>query len=200
MRRLLRLFLPLLAVISMGATAQARTYNTVVIDPGHGGHDKGGQWGLVYEKHLTLDTSLRLENELKKRGFKTVMTRRSDYFVTLPDRVRITQRYSNAIFVAIHYNYTWKEDVSGLETFYTTPQSQALAANVHNSMMRKMRLINRGVKFSRFFVIRNNTCPAILVECGFVSNPGERNKMKSAWYRQNLAEGIAQGVQNFCGG
>lgn len=200
MRQLLRLLLPFLAVISMAASAQGRTYKTVVIDPGHGGHDKGGQWGQVYEKHLTLDTSLRLENELKKRGFKTVVTRRSDYFISLPERVRITSRYSNAIFVSIHYNYTWKEDVSGLETFYNTPQSQALASNVHTGMMRKMRLINRGVKFSRFYVIRNNTCPAILVECGFVSNSSERSKMKAAWYRQNLAEGIAQGVANFCGG
>jgi N-acetylmuramoyl-L-alanine amidase len=200
MRPLLRLLLPVLAAISLTVPALARTYNTVVIDPGHGGHDKGGQWGLVYEKHLTLDTSLRLENELKKRGFKTVVTRRSDYFITLPERVRITSRYSNAIFVAIHYNYTWKEDVSGLETYFTNPNSQALAENVHSSMMRKMHLINRGVKYARFFVIKNTTCPSILVECGFVSNPSERSKMKAAWYRQNLAEGIAQGVQNFCGG
>jgi len=200
MRKLLRPLLCLAALLMLAAPASARTYNTVVIDPGHGGHDKGGQWGLVYEKHLALDTSLRLENELKKRGFKTVMTRRSDYFVTLPDRVRIASRYSNAIFVAIHYNYTWSNDANGLETYFTSPQSQPLAQSVHSSMMRRMRLLDRGVKFARFFVIKNTTCPSILVECGFVSNSAEREKMKSAWYRQGLAEGIAQGVQNYCGG
>ena len=89
MRKLFRLFLPLLAVLFASAPAQARSFRTVVIDPGHGGHDKGGQWGLVYEKHLALDTSIRLENELKKRGFRTVLTRRSDYFISLPERVRI---------------------------------------------------------------------------------------------------------------
>jgi N-acetylmuramoyl-L-alanine amidase len=177
--------------------AQAKSFRTVVIDPGHGGHDKGGQWGLVYEKHLALDTSARLENELKRRGFRTVMTRRSDYFISLPERVRITKKYSNAIFVSIHYNYTWKQDVAGLETFYTSSQSHALASHVQNGMLRKVKTNNRGAKFARFYVIRNASCPAILVECGFVSNQRERERMKSAWWRQALAEGIADGIVNY---
>lgn len=197
MRHFLKLLLPLAGLLAAALPAQARYFRTVVIDPGHGGHDKGGQWGLVYEKHLALDTATRLENELKKRGFRTVMTRRSDYFISLPERVRIASRYSDAIFVSVHYNYTWKPDASGLETFYTTPQSQALAAYAHSGIMRKLRSVNRGVKTARFYVIRNTTCPAILVECGFVSNPGERNRMKTAGYRQALAEGIADGVANF---
>jgi N-acetylmuramoyl-L-alanine amidase len=177
--------------------AEARNFRTVVIDPGHGGHDKGGQWGLVYEKHLALDTSARLEKELKKRGFRTVMTRRSDYFISLPERVRITKKYSDAIFVSVHYNYTWKQGVSGIETFYTGSQSQPLASYVQSGMMSKVRTVNRGVKFARFYVIRHNTCPAILVECGFVSNSTERSRMKSAWWRQSLAEGIADGIARY---
>ncbi|MFC7339200.1 N-acetylmuramoyl-L-alanine amidase [Haloferula chungangensis] len=178
-------------------SAQARSFRTVVIDPGHGGHDKGGQWGLVYEKHLALDTSARLEKELKKRGIRTVMTRRSDYFISLPERVRITKQYSDAIFVSIHYNYTWKQHVTGLETFYTSSKSQPLAAYVQSGMMSKVRTVNRGVKFARFYVINHATCPAILVECGFVSNAGERARMKSAWWRQSLAEGIADGIVRY---
>jgi len=197
MRKLFRLLLPVLALCLASLPAQARAFRTVVIDPGHGGHDKGGQWGMVYEKHLALDTATRLENELKKRGFRTVMTRRSDYFISLPERVRIASRYSDAIFVSIHYNYTWKQQVSGLETFYHSGQSQALASYVHSGMMGKVRGVNRGVKFARFYVIRNTTCPSILVECGFVSNAGERARMKSAWFRQSLAEGIADGVVRF---
>lgn len=197
MRKLFRLLFPVFAVFLAIAPAQARFFRTVVIDPGHGGHDKGGQWGLVYEKHLALDTSVRLENELKKRGFRTVLTRRSDYFISLPERVRIASRYSDAIFVSVHYNYTWKQGVSGLETFYHSGQSHALAAFVHQGMMSKVRVVNRGVKFARYYVIRNTTCPSILVEGGFVSNAAERGRMKSAWFRQALAEGIANGIVRF---
>lgn len=197
MSRLRRLILPLLAILLTGVTAQAREFRTVVIDPGHGGHDKGGQWGLVYEKHLALDIATRLENEVKKRGFRTVMTRRSDYFISLPERVRIASRYSDAIFVSVHTNYTWKQDASGLETYFYSGQSQPLASYVHSGIMSKVRAINRGVKTARFYVIRNTTCPSILVECGFVSNPSERERMKQAWFRQALAEGIADGIARF---
>ncbi|WP_035611216.1 N-acetylmuramoyl-L-alanine amidase [Haloferula sp. BvORR071] len=197
MSRLRRFFLPLLAILLTGATAQARNFRTVVIDPGHGGHDKGGQWGLVYEKHLALDIATRVEAEVKKRGFRTVMTRRSDYFISLPERCRIASRYSDAIFVSIHTNYTWRQDASGLETYFFSPQSQALASYVHSGMTSKVRTVNRGVKTARFYVIRNTTCPAILCECGFVSNPSERERMKQAWFRQALAEGIADGIMRF---
>jgi N-acetylmuramoyl-L-alanine amidase len=197
MRKFFNLFLLAISLLASATSLQARSFRTVVIDPGHGGHDKGGQWGLVYEKHLALDTSIRLENELKKRGFRTVLTRRSDYFISLPERVRIASRYSDAIFVSVHYNYTWKQHVSGLETFYCTGQSRALASYVHAGMMSKVRVVNRGVKFARFYVIRNATCPSILVEGGFVSNANERSRMKSAWFRQALAEGIADGIVRF---
>ena len=117
MKTLLRLF-ALITLCGLNAVAQGANFRTVVIDPGHGGHDNGGQWGRVYEKHLALDTATRLEAILKRMGYQTVMTRRSDYFISLPQRVSMANRYSNAIFVSIHYNYTWKEHVSGLETFY----------------------------------------------------------------------------------
>lgn len=197
MSSLLRTVLPMVVGLLLTSLAQGRSFRTVVIDPGHGGHDKGGQWGLVYEKHLALDTSARLEAELKKRGFRTVMTRRSDYFISLPERVRITKKHSKAIFVSVHYNYTWKQHVSGLETFYHSSHSRALATHVQNGMLGKVKSVNRGAKFARYYVIRNNSCPAILVECGFVSNARERARMKSAWFRQSMAEGIADGIVRF---
>jgi N-acetylmuramoyl-L-alanine amidase len=196
------LFKPILLTLLIGicGVAQAARFSTVVIDPGHGGHDKGGQWGLVYEKHLALDTATRLEGYLKQRGVKTVMTRRSDYFVTLPGRVNIANRFRNAVLVSVHYNYTWKQDVSGLETYYYTGQSQRLAQCVHAGMLGRVRAINRGVKSARYYVIRNTTIPAILVECGFVSHAGERSRMKSAWYRDSLARGIADGILRYRSG
>ncbi len=81
MNSIFRRFIAVAAAVVLAGFARAESFRTVVIDPGHGGHDKGGQWGLVYEKHLALDTAARLESELKKRGFRTVMTRSLVYFV-----------------------------------------------------------------------------------------------------------------------
>ena len=181
----------------IGAVANAANFRTVVIDPGHGGHDIGGQWGRVYEKHLALDTAARLQNHLRQRGFNTVLTRRSDYFISLAQRVSIANRYKNAVFVSLHYNYTGKQSISGIETFYNTPQSRSLASCVHRNIMSRTRVADRGVKTARFYVIRNTRIPSILVEGGFVSCSNERNRLKSGWYREAVAQGIAEGIQQF---
>jgi N-acetylmuramoyl-L-alanine amidase len=178
-------------------SVSAASFRTVVIDAGHGGHDNGGQWGRVYEKHLALDTAARLETKLKTLGYQTVMTRRSDYFISLPQRVSTGNRYRNAIFVSLHYNYTWKQEVSGLETFYYSAQGKKLAQLVQNGLIRRTRTVDRKAKYARFYVIRNSTIPAILVEGGFVSNTAERNRMKSAWFRDLVAQGIVDGIQRY---
>ncbi len=195
MRTLIR-NLTVLAFLVFGASANAG-FRTVVIDPGHGGHDRGGQWGRVYEKHLALDTAVRLENHLKAMGYKTVMTRRSDTFISLPGRVGIANRQRNAIFVSVHYNYTYKDHVSGIETFYNRPDSARLSGLVQNSILKRVRAIDRNSKYARYYVIRHTTIPSILVECGFVSCKTERDRMKSAWFRDSLARGIADGIRRF---
>ena len=196
MKTILRL-LAVATVCAMGSSASAANFRTVVIDAGHGGHDNGGQWGKVYEKHLALDTAVRLEANLKRMGYQTVMTRRSDYFVSLPQRVAIGNRYKNAIFVSLHFNYTWKEHVCGLETFYYSSEGQKLAQCVQHSLVRQTRTVDRNAKFARYYVIRNSTLPAILVEGGFVSNERERERMKSGDFREAIARGIAEGIQRY---
>lgn len=195
----MKFLLQLLALVAMaaGSLASAANFRTVVIDAGHGGHDNGGQWGRVYEKHLALDTAYRLESKLKTLGYQTVMTRRSDYFISLPQRVNMANRYRNAIFVSIHYNYTWKQQVSGLETFYSSPEGQRLAQLVQNNLIRRTRTVDRSAKYARFYVIRHATIPAILVEGGFVSNATERDRMKSGWFRESIAQGIVDGIQRY---
>ena len=196
MKNLHRLiFLALLAFGTSGL--YAADFRTVIIDAGHGGHDLGGQWGRVYEKHLALDTATRLEKQLKRMGYRTVMTRRGDYFLTLPQRCQIANRYRDAIFVSVHFNYTWKQDVSGLETFYFNSEGQKIANQVQNRLIRYTRAIDRKEKFARFYVIRNTNMPSILVEGGFVSNEAERNRMKSARFREALARAIADGIQRY---
>ena len=189
--------LALAALCALGSAANAANFRTVVIDAGHGGHDNGGQWGRVYEKHLALDTAFRLESKLKSMGYQTVMTRRSDYFISLPQRVSTGNSYRNAIFVSIHYNYTWKQDVSGLETFYSNEESRHLAQCVQNCLIQRTRTVDRSAKYARFYVIRNSKLPAILVEGGFVSNAEERSRMKSAWFRESIAQGIVDGIQRY---
>lgn len=196
MKSLIQL-IALVATVTLGGIASAGNFRTVIIDPGHGGHDNGGQWGRVYEKHLALDTAYRLESKLKALGYQTVMTRRSDYFISLPQRVSTGNRYNNAIFVSIHYNYTWKQDVSGLETFYSSEQGRQLAYHVQNSLIKRTKTVDRKVKYARFYVIRNSKLPAVLVEGGFVSNAAERSRMKSAWFRDSIAQGIVDGIQRY---
>ncbi len=192
-----RAVLGALGLMVTGLCAGAAPFKYVVIDPGHGGHDIGGHSGKVYEKHLALDTAMRLEHYLKASGYRTVMTRRSDTFISLPMRAAIGNRYRNSIFVSIHYNYTWKRDVGGLETFYHSGASRSLARHIHDGMHRRVSASNRGVKFARYFVIRHARNPAVLVECGFVSNSRERARMKKGSYRNSIARGIAEGIAKY---
>lgn len=196
MKHILRIIL-LCAACLAGTGAWAADFRTVVIDAGHGGHDNGGQWGKVYEKHLALDTAVRLKKRLDAMGYKTVMTRSSDYFVSLPQRVAIGNSHKNAIFVSIHFNYTWKQHVSGLETFYHNREGQRLAQFVQNSLVRNTRTVDRNAKFARYYVIRNSSLPSILVEGGFVSNAEERERMKSGDYREAIAKAVAEGIHRY---
>ena len=196
----MKTFLHILATVALcllGGELHATSFRTVVIDAGHGGHDNGGQWGRVYEKHLALDTAYRLERKLKAAGFQTVLTRRSDYYLSLQQRVSIANRYRNAIFVSVHYNSTWKRDVSGLETFYANRDSHSLAQYVQSGMIRRTQTVDRKVKYGRFYVIRKSSMPAILVEGGFVTNNQERSRMKSGWFRELVAQGVADGIKRY---
>ena len=187
----------LVFLVGSFSVAFAGSFKTVVIDAGHGGRDNGGSYGKVYEKWLALDTAMRVDRKLRSKGFKTVMTRKSDNFISLPGRVKIGNRYSNSIFVSIHYNFTWKRDVSGLETFYYSQRSKPLANAIQAGMLKKVKGVNRGVKYARYYVIRHAQNPAALVECGFVSNSKERGKTKEGWYREAISDGIVDGIVNY---
>ncbi|MGB0326040.1 MAG: N-acetylmuramoyl-L-alanine amidase family protein [Akkermansiaceae bacterium] len=192
-------FLALLTFSFSLVSSFAGSFRTVVIDAGHGGHDLGGSYGKVYEKWLALDTAMRVEKKLKARGFRTVMTRRSDQFISLPGRVKIGNSHPNSIFVSIHYNFTWKRNVSGLETFYCSGRAKPLADAVQRGMLGEVRSVNRGSKFARYYVIRHAQNPAILVEGGFVSNSRERGRTKEGWYREAIANGIVKGIVEYNG-
>lgn len=181
----------------MACMCMAGKFSTVIIDPGHGGRDAGGTYGKVYEKHLALDTALRVNHLLQKKGYSTRMTRKSDYFISLSGRCAFANKYRNAIFVSIHYNYTYKKHIKGLETFYYSSRSKPLASYIQSGMLRRYRTTSRGVKFARYYVLRHTKHPSALVECGFVSNYSDRARCKKAWYRQKMAEGIVDGIVKY---
>lgn len=169
---------------------------TVVIDAGHGGHDRGGIPGQrVAEKDMTLDVALRLSNLLSASGYRVVMTRSSDVFVPLAGRVAIANSYRNAVFVCIHFNATGRSGASGIETYFYSRDSLPLASAIHYYVAGGAPSDNRGVRRRGYYVLRKTIIPAVLVECGFLTNPTEAAYAQSASYRQKLAEEIAAGVR-----
>jgi N-acetylmuramoyl-L-alanine amidase len=165
-----RLFVLLFLVLA----GQAFGWNVVVIDAGHGGHDRGGSPGHPQpEKVLTLDVSKRLNAILRARGVKTVMTRTTDDFVSLPRRVQIGNARKNALFVSVHFNAAPRKGAQGYETFYYSRGSSRAAHRIQAQLMKTHRTENRGVKRRGFYVLRHSRNPAVLVECGFLSNKRE---------------------------
>jgi len=178
--------------------SKAHAFDTVILDPGHGAHDRGAAIGYVYEKHLALDTARRVEQLLRKEGLKVIMSRSRDVFIPLQDRSALGNSRGNSIFVSIHYNYNRGGSGAGAETYYHFSSSYMLAAYIQAYLVQRSSMLNRGVKNAGFHVIRaTNKNPAVLVECGFVSNSTERARMLTGEFRAKIAEGIAQGIIAF---
>ena len=103
------------------------------------------------------------------------MTRDSDVFVPLGGRVSIANRYRDAVFVCIHFNSATRAGANGIETYYYGINSAALAANIHRQVVSGTTSDNRGIRRRGYFVLRHTSIPAVLVECGFLTNPTERS-------------------------
>lgn len=191
----LRLFL-LIAVTWLVASGGALARPTIVIDAGHGGHDRGGIPGMRYsEKVCALDVARRVSARLRQAGFRTVMTRNGDYFVSLSGRCAAANRQRNAVFVSVHFNAASRRGADGIETYYYGRRAYPLAAAVHTRLVSAAGTENRGVRRRGFYVLRHTRCPAILVEGGFLSNPREGARIaNSATHRQKLADAIARGI------
>jgi N-acetylmuramoyl-L-alanine amidase len=202
-----RLFLSSLLVAFLGcvsiSTAYARraskdsgSSTTVVIDAGHGGYDRGGIPGQrVAEKEVTLDVAQRLQKALAANGYRVVMTRDSDVFVPLGMRVAIANSYPNAIFVSIHFNSAKRSGAGGIETYFYSRESLPLASAIHYFVAGGAPSSNRNVRRRGYYVLRKTSVPAVLVECGFLTNPTEAALAQTTSYRQKLAEEIAAGVR-----
>jgi N-acetylmuramoyl-L-alanine amidase len=177
------------------AAQEYRLTTTVVIDAGHGGLDRGGIPGQrVAEKTMTLDVAQRLRSVLEANGYRVVMTRNSDVFVPLPTRVAIANSYRDAIFICIHFNSAKRVGANGIETYFYSRESLPLASAVHYNVASGAPSPNRGVRRRGYYVLRKTRIPAVLVECGFLTNPTEAQYAQNTSYRQQLAEEIARGI------
>ncbi|MEY2486191.1 MAG: N-acetylmuramoyl-L-alanine amidase [Verrucomicrobiota bacterium] len=201
----------------------AHKIETVVLDPGHGGIDQGAsnRWGS--EKNFALDVAKNARAQLLRAGYKVEMTRSSDTAVSLEERGNFANRFPNAVFVSIHFN--WSGAAEGLETYALAPagvtsnaaneshvsaadvaacpgnaldeHNIALTAAIHATVLSRLSMFDRGVKHARFHVLRNVKIPGVLIECGFLSNSSEGQRIATSQFRQEIAAAIAQGVQNY---
>ncbi|MEZ5314953.1 MAG: N-acetylmuramoyl-L-alanine amidase [Chlamydiales bacterium] len=181
----------------------------IVIDAGHGGKDSGAmsQKDHYEEKKFTLETAHILNTYLNQLGYKTVMTRSQDTFLSLNSRAEIANSLGADIFISIHYNFATNKDAKGVEVYYlkeekklSSPRilkSKALGAMILNKVITKTNATSRGLKEANFLVIRETEMPAVLFEGGFLSNSHELEYLRDLKYQRLIARGIAQGIDQY---
>jgi len=192
-------------------------FDTIVIDPGHGGQDSGASSHNLTEKVVALDLGVRLAGELQKSGFKTLLTRDADTYVSLADRVTFANSIQNAIFVSIHCNCTSDPAARGIEIYRCSQKNgtkkifvqfggveepldrteERLVQCIGDSVIQTVHAEMREAKTANFFVVRNVTYPAVLVESGFLTNGDEARRLASPAYRQQMAESLAAGIEAY---
>jgi N-acetylmuramoyl-L-alanine amidase len=188
--------------IEASPTRKQRGRLLVVIDPGHGGRDPGAIGiGGIQEKNVTLDIGQKLAERLRRQGIDVVMTRDSDIELDLAPRVAIAERAKADFFVSIHANSInmSRPDVSGLETYYHHKNSALLADKIHGEVLQTTGIVDRRVRTARFYVIRNTSMPAVLLEVGFVTGAEDASRLADPAYRSRTADAIAAGILQTAG-
>jgi N-acetylmuramoyl-L-alanine amidase len=197
---------------------------TIVLDPGHGGFDKGAISGYGYEKDYALDLARLLRPLLQAKGFRVIMTRESDVFVPLEVRAQIANATHDSVFVSLHFNATDHDPMAtGFEIYSLTPRgapstyedwltqmsiniqngteadaaSVELSSCIYHSLIGHIGEFDRGIKRARFAVLRLTKIPAVLVESGFLTERGESRLIANPEWRKRLADAICTGIDNF---
>lgn len=200
----------------------ATPFDTVIIDPGHGGNDPGAvnQYGL--EANYNLAVARVLKQQLEARRFKVIMTRNSDRALSLSERVDIANRFQNAIFISVHFNSGGRGRAEGIETFTLSPAGVAhygrerrqddfqlrqgntqdsaniaLATAIHSTCLLKTKRPDRGIRRARFSVLTGVKHPAILLEGGFMSHSYEAKLIANATYQRTLAGAITDAIMKY---
>lgn len=170
----------------------------VVIDAGHGGSDGGTVNGKTIEKDINLSVTLKLKDILEDNNVEVVLTRSSDEDMNLEQRTSVANTANADFFISLHCNY-YEDDaqIAGLECYYSSPdatESKAYAESIINAASSSDDIITREAKAEHYYVVRNTTMPAVLVEMGFLSNYSECQKLTREDYQKILAQKIAEGI------
>ena len=178
------------------AASLANAFDTVVIDPGHGGIDEGTAWYHVTEKDTTLAVALRLETLLEKNGISCAMTRRTDTYISLDERVKIANRQPHSLLLSIHFDGSSVASNAGFSAYYfsQSPSGMFVARTIQEALDESHATPNRGIVSQNYAVLVRTLGSAVLVECGFLSNKDEAARFASAEGQQWLAEALALGI------
>jgi len=170
---------------------------TIVIDPGHGGRDPGstGQQGTT-ESDVTLQMAKAVQRELLQRtGATVILTRERDETVSMQQRVDAAKEAEADLFISIHFDAFTTSDVEGVTTYYNKPDDEPIARFVHEHLFRQdFDTRDRGVKFGDYYVLRENTVPALLLELGYISNRKDETRIKSQQFQEKAAKAIVDGI------
>ena len=193
---------------------------TIMIDAGHGGTDPGAINGTHKEKVYTLQIAKRLQTQLEKLGFRVIMTRTGDTYPTLQDRAALCKKYKPDLYISIHCNSSTNMTPAGIETYRAVPvggtetkgskvktekqsanefdaNSSRLAFEIQKGMVAATGAADRGTRHQAIYVIGNASCPAVLVEVGYLSNAAELKKITSPEYQNKIVSGILAGLAGY---
>lgn len=176
----------------------------IILDAGHGGSDEGTKVNALKEKRLTLLTAFLAKKHLEELGYRVLLTRGRDIYLSLQRRVFIANKTKAALFVSLHYNSAPSVDAQGIEVFYYESRepwrarsSKHLARCLLRSLLEETQAASRGVKAGNYHVIRETDMPSVIVEAGFLTNLQERQKLKNRDYLDRIALGVAQGIDAY---
>lgn len=190
---------------------------TIIIDAGHGGEDGGTQSkNGILEKDINLSISEKVYSYLTSLGINAVMVREGDYLIydkdsntirqkkvsDIHNRLKFTQLYKNCIFVSIHQNYFTESKYYGAQVFYSknNPDSKLIAENIQSKIRNNLQPENeRVIKQSgtEIYLLYHSTVPTVMVECGFLSNSTEAEKLNNEDYQKKMALSIIEGIIDF---
>lgn len=173
--------------------------HTIMLDPSHGGKDPGSI-GIdgIKEKDIALDYTQTVANELEKQGATVLLTRTSDKYVSLKDRVRISESYATDAFISLHFNAFTSSDPNGVSThYYDVNDDHELAKHVQDALHQQTDLKDRGVRQDDYHVLRKNRDTSILVELGFITNPSDVQAIQNNENASAVATAIADGLKQY---
>jgi N-acetylmuramoyl-L-alanine amidase len=173
----------------------------IVVDAGHGGFDPGaiGMTGLE-EKVSNLAIAREIASQLADKDQTVLLTRNSDRFHSLQQRVKFANARNADLFVSIHANSFNNPQTGGVETYYNqheNNQNRFLAEKIHDKLGRGLGIYDRGIKESNFYVIKYTKMPSALIEVAFVSNPGEEKMLQSSKFQKKAASLITEGILDY---